>query len=168
MVARFAACPDHVHVQRPVSPTEVVIRRLEADAAELWRVGGKKAHQQGRWMALEAKTRQVLALHVGNRSRATAQELGAKMPWGYRAQATCHRAHYEASQGVIPPAPHQALTKKARNTHPVERLHTTLRPRVSRLGRETLSLSNKLANHSGAITYFLCHDHLTQATALPV
>lgn len=33
----------------------------------------------------------------------------------------------------------------------------TLRQRVSRLVRETLSLSKKLANHIGAIKYFICH-----------
>jgi insertion element IS1 protein InsB len=34
--------------------------------------------------------------------------------------------------------------------------------------RETLSFSKKLANHIGAIKYFICHDNLTKATALPV
>jgi transposase-like protein len=36
MVERFAACPDHLHVQLSVRPTAVVIRQLEAEADEMW------------------------------------------------------------------------------------------------------------------------------------
>jgi insertion element IS1 protein InsB len=43
-----------------------------------------------------------------------------------------------------------------------------LRQRVSRLVRETLSFSKKLANHIGAIKYFICHYNLAKTTALPV
>jgi hypothetical protein len=31
-----------------------------------------------------------------------------------------------------------------------------------------LSFSKKLANHIGAIRYFICHDNLTRVAALPV
>ena len=168
MVERFAACPDHLHVQLPVSPTDVVIRRLEAEADELWSFVGKKANKQWLWIAMDAKTRQVIAFHVGDRSRETAKELWAKIPLGYREQARFHTDQYEAYQGVIPPAQHKAITKKARRTNHVDRLNNTLRQRVSRLGRETLSFSKKLANHIGAIKYFICHYNLTKATALPV
>jgi insertion element IS1 protein InsB len=168
MVERFAACPDHLHVQLPVSPTDVVIRRLEAEADELWSFVGKKANKQWLWIAMDAQTRQVIAFHVGDRSRETAKELWAKIPLGYREQARFHTDQYEAYQGVIPPAQHKAITKKARKTNHVERLNNTLRQRVSRLVRETLSFSKKLANHIGAIKYFICHYNLTKATALPV
>jgi insertion element IS1 protein InsB len=168
MVERFAACPDHLHVQLPVSPTDVVIRRLEAEADELWSFVGKKANKQWLWIAMDAKTRQVIAFHVGDRSRETAKELWAKVPLVYREQARFHTDQYEAYQGVIPPAQHKAITKKARRTNHVERLNNTLRQRVSRLVRETLSFSKKLANHIGAIKYFICHYNLTKATALPV
>jgi insertion element IS1 protein InsB len=43
-----------------------------------------------------------------------------------------------------------------------------LRQRLSRLVRETLSFSKKLAYHIGAIKYFICHYNLTRAAALPV
>jgi hypothetical protein len=42
------------------------------------------------------------------------------------------------------------------------------RQRVSRLVRDTLSFSKKLAHHIGAIKYFICHYNLTRAAALPV
>ena len=46
-----------------------------------------------------------------------------------------------------------------------ERFNNTLRQRVSRLVRDALSFSKKLANHIGAIKLFICHYNLTRAAA---
>jgi insertion element IS1 protein InsB len=43
--------------------------------------------------------------------------------------------------------------------------NNTLRQRVSRLVRESLSFSKQLADHIGAITMFICHYNLTRAAA---
>jgi insertion element IS1 protein InsB len=166
MVERFAACPDHLHAQLPVRPTAMVIRRLEAD--ELWSFVGKKANKPWLWIAMDAKTRQVMAFDVGDRSRKSGEQLWAKIPAVYPQQAMFYTDGNEVYNGVIPPAQHNAMTKKARNTNHVERFNNTLRQRVSRLVRETLSFSKKLANHIGAIKYFICHDNLTKTPALPV
>jgi insertion element IS1 protein InsB len=168
MVERFAACPDHLHAQLPVNPTDVVLRRLEAEADEMWSFVKKKAHKQWIWIAMDAKTRQIIAFHVGDRSRDSAKQLWANIPIEYREQAIFHTDQYEAYQSVIPPAQHKAITKHARKTNHIERFNNTLRQRVSRLVRETLSFSKKLANHIGAIRYFICHYNLTKVTALPV
>jgi insertion element IS1 protein InsB len=168
MVECFAACPDHLHVRRPAGPTEVVIHQLEAEADEMWSFVGKKANKQWIWIAMDAKTRQVIAFHVGDRSRESAQELWAKIPVAYREQARFHTDPYEAYKGVIPAEQHTAITKQARKTNHIERFNNTLRQRLSRLVRETLSFSKKLANHIGAIRYFICHYNLTRAAALPV
>jgi insertion element IS1 protein InsB len=53
----------------------------------------------------------------------------------------------------------------ARQTNHREQFNNTLRQRVSRLVREALSFSKKLANHGGAMKLFICHDHLTRAAA---
>ena len=74
---------------------------------------------------------------------------------------------YTVYKGVIPPARHRAISKLARKTNHVERFHCTLRPRVSRLVRATLSFSKKLSNHIGAIRYFICDYNLTRCAALP-
>jgi insertion element IS1 protein InsB len=66
---------------------------------------------------------------------------------------------------VIPADRHKAITKKARKTHHSERFTNTLRQRIARLVRETLSCSKKLVNHIGAIKYCICHDNLTRAAA---
>jgi insertion element IS1 protein InsB len=59
------------------------------------------------------------------------------------------------------------ISKLARMTNHVERFNCTLRQRVSRLVRATLSFSKKLSNHIGAIKYFMCDDNLTRGAALP-
>jgi insertion element IS1 protein InsB len=69
-------------------------------------------------------------------------------------------------KGVIPLAQHRAITKLVRKTNHVERFNGTLRQRVSRLVRATLSFSKKLANHIGAIKWFMCHYNLLKAPAL--
>jgi insertion element IS1 protein InsB len=145
-----------------------VLLRLEAEADEMWSFVQQKTNKQWIWIAMDAKTRQVIAFHVGDRRRDSAKELWAKIRLRYCEQATFHTDQYDAYQGVIPAARHKAIAKKARRTKHIERFNNTLRQRVSRLVRETLSFSQKLANHIGAIKYFICHDYLTRATALPV
>ena len=119
-------------------------------------------------MAMDAQTCQVIAFHVGDRSRESAQALWAHIPVAYREQARFHTDHYGAYKGVIPAERHQAITKHARKTNHIERFNNMLRQRLFRLVRETLSFSKKLANHIGAIRYFICHDNLTRVVALPV
>ena len=83
----------------------------------------------------------------------------------YREQATFHTDQYNAHTGVIPAELHKAITKHARKTNHIERFHNTLRQRISRLVRDTLSFSKKLAHHIGAIKYCICHYNLTRAAA---
>ena len=168
MVERFATCPDDLHVRVPSRPTDVVLRRLEAEADEMWSFVTKRANKQWIWIAMDATTRQVIAFHVGGRSRDSAIVLWAKIPLVYREQATFHTDQYGAYTGVIPAERHKAITKKARKTNHIERFNNTLRQRVSRLVRDTLSFSKKLTNHIGAVKFFICHYNLARVAALPV
>src|SRR5215471_12607838 len=120
------------------------------------------------WIAMDATTWQIIAFHVGDRSDKSGKALWATIPLVYREQATFHTDQYAVYQGVIPAAQHRAITKKARKTNHIERFNNTLRQRVSRLVRDTLSFSTKLAHHIGAIKYFICHYNLTRRGALPV
>jgi hypothetical protein len=47
--------------------------------------------------------------------------------------------------------------KDSGKTNHIERFNNTIRQRVSRLVRSTLSFSNKLKNHTGAIWNFVHH-----------
>jgi insertion element IS1 protein InsB len=167
MVERFTAAPDDRYIQPTAGTQRVILQWLEAEVDELWSFVGRKANRQWVWIAMEARTRQIIAFHVGDRSRQSAQALWGKLPRGYQEQATFYTDCYEVYKGVIPPAQHRAITKLARKTNHTERFNGTLRQRVSRLVRSTLSFSKTLANHIGAIKYFICDYNLTRCAALP-
>ena len=153
MVECFTACPEDLHVQLPARPTAVVMSRLEAEADEMGSFVQKKANKPWMWIAMDAKTRQIIAFHLGDRRGEGGKALWANIPLVYRAQATFHTDQYNVYKGVIPAEQQRAITKPARKTKHIERFNTTLRQRVSRLVRETLSFSKTLANHIGAIKY---------------
>lgn len=116
-------------------------------------------------LAIDAQTRQVIAFHVGDRSRTSAKKRWNKIPAVYRDRATFYTDSYAPYRGVIPTAQHRPISKKAHEMNHVERLNRTLRQRVSRLVPSTLPFSKQLANPIGAIRYFLCQYHLELARA---
>jgi insertion element IS1 protein InsB len=63
-------------------------RRLEVEADEMSGFVQKKAHKQRIWIAMDAKSRHVIAFYVGDRSRRSAKRLWAKIPQAYRQHAT--------------------------------------------------------------------------------
>jgi insertion element IS1 protein InsB len=120
---------------------------------------------------MDIMTRQIIAFHMGNRSHTSAEHLWAKSPHAYRQHATFYTDQtdqYVVYEKVIPAAQHRAIHKLARKTHHIERFNNTLRQRLARLVRNTLSFSKKVENHIGAIKFFICHYNLEKAGALPV
>ena len=163
IVRGYDELPDHLNV-RPVSTTNnVEIHILESEIDELWSFVGKKENKKWVWLAMDVKTRQIIAFHVGDRSKESARKLWNNIPRIYRQQATFYTDQYDSYEGVIPAAQHQAVNKASGKTNPIERFNGTLRQRVSRLVRKALSFSKKLENHIGAIKYFICHYNLTKA-----
>jgi insertion element IS1 protein InsB len=134
----------------------------------MWSFVQKKANKQWIWLAMDATTRQIIAFHVGDRSRESAKALWGMIPEVYQDHATFHTDQYEVYRGVIPAERHKAITKQARKTNHIERFNNTLRQRLARLVRATLSFSKKVENHIGAIKFFICHYNLEKAGALPV
>src|SRR5215475_213569 len=82
------ALPDHLHVQPVTCHGKVMIRRLEVEADEMSSFVQKKANKPWIWIAMDATSRQVIAFHVGDRSRRSAMCLWAKIPMAYRQHAT--------------------------------------------------------------------------------
>jgi insertion element IS1 protein InsB len=165
LVQCFEALPDHLHVQPVTCNQNVMMQRLEVEADEMCSFVKKKANKPWIWIAMDAKSRQVIAFHIGDRRRKSAMKLWAKIPLAYRQHAMFYTDQDVVYEGVIPPAQHRAIRKLARQTNHLERFNNTLRQRVSRLVREALSFSKKLANHIGAIKLFICHDNLMRAAA---
>jgi insertion element IS1 protein InsB len=140
-------------------------RRLEVEADAMASCVQTNAHTPWRGIAMHATTHPVMACHVGDRSRTSAKRLGAKMPDTSRQHATGYTDPYVAYARVIPTAQPRAISTLARNTPHIERFNHTLRPRVSRVVREALSCSTKLANPIGALRVCIGHDNLTNAPA---
>ena len=144
---------------------DIILHCLEVEADEIASFVQKKANKHWVWIAIDAKTHQVIAFHVGDRGRKSAKQLWAKIPAVYRQHARLYIDQRIVYAGVIPEAQHRAISRLARKTNHIECFNTTLRPRVSRLVRQALSFSKKLANHIGAIKLFICHYNLTRAAA---
>jgi hypothetical protein len=80
----------------PPGPTDVVVQRPEAEADEMWSFVGEKANKQWSWFTMNAKTHQIMAFHVADRSRASRAQLWANVPEVYRQQAVFHTDLYNA------------------------------------------------------------------------
>jgi transposase-like protein len=84
----FEALPDHLNVQPITRNADVVIQRLEVEADKMASFVQNKANKQWIWLAMDAKSRQIIGFHVGDRSRKSARALWSKIPKGYRRHAT--------------------------------------------------------------------------------
>jgi insertion element IS1 protein InsB len=157
--------PEHPHGQLVTYKQHVRMQRREVDADEMASFVQKNAPKPWIWSAMDAPTRHVMALHVGDRSRARAKHLWAKISHAYRPHATFSTDHSVVYPSVIPPAQHRAISTLVRTTNPIGRFNTTVHQRVSRLVRDALSFSHKLAHHSGAMQLFLYQDNLTSTPA---
>jgi insertion element IS1 protein InsB len=128
---------------------------LELD--ELWSFVLKRANKRWVWIALCRATRQVVAYVVGDRSRATCQKLWQQIPVVYR-HAHCYSDFWEAYQLVIPAQQHTAAGKETGFTAHVERWNNTLRQRLGRFVRKSLSFSKSDLMHDICLRLFL-HDY---------
>jgi insertion element IS1 protein InsB len=87
-----------------------------------------------------------------------ARKLWSSLPPVYRQCAIVYTDFWAAYGMVIPSKRHREVGKETGKTSYIERFNNTLRQRVSRLVRKTLSFSKSMANHIGAIWNFI-HYH---------
>ncbi|MBW4579458.1 MAG: IS1 family transposase [Tildeniella nuda ZEHNDER 1965/U140] len=131
--------------------------RLTIQLDEMWSFVGSKANKQWIWLAIDADSREMVGVFVGDRSRQGAKGLWQSLPAVYRQCALGYTDFWEAYEQILPSKRHRAVGKETGKTSYIERFNNTLRQRVGRLVRQTLSFSKKLSNHIGAIWYFVHH-----------
>jgi insertion element IS1 protein InsB len=141
-------------VERPV---------LELD--ELWSFVLKKARKRWVWLALCRQTRQVVAFVIGDRSEKTCRRLWEAIPAAFR-RAYCYTDLWEAYSNVIPPELHSAVGKESGETAHVERWNLTLRQRLARFVRKTLSFSKSSAMHEACLRLFIHRYNCSHALTL--
>ena len=78
MQETFEKLPDHLNATVVTDSEELVVAILEMD--ELWSYVGSKKNQQWLWLVMHSQTRQIVAFHVGDRSRGSGEALMAKLP----------------------------------------------------------------------------------------
>ena len=123
----------------------------------MWSFVGNKQNKQWLWFALDQQTREIVGVYVGDRSRQSAKALWQSLPPVYRQCAVCYSDFWQAYEQVIPRQRHRAVGKETGQTSYIERFNNTVRQRVGRLVRQTLSFSKKLSNHIGAVWDFVHH-----------
>ncbi|HHS99456.1 MAG TPA: IS1 family transposase [Thiomicrospira sp.] len=136
------------------------------ELAEVWSFVGEKANKQWVWLALDRDTREIVGVHIGDRGRDGAQALWESLPPAYRQCAVIYTDEWQAYKTVFPKQRHQAVGKETGLTNHIERFNNTLRQRVARLVRKTLSFSKKQANHVGAIWLFIHHYNTERQKAI--
>jgi insertion element IS1 protein InsB len=125
---------------RPARADEV----LELD--ERWSFVLKK--DQKRWLgiALCRHPRPVVAFTIGDRSEKTGRRLWNKVPADYK-QCQSYSDFWDADQKGWPAETHRAVGKDTGETAHLERWNNTLRQRLARYVRKTLSFSKSDIYH---------------------
>ncbi|MCA9838265.1 MAG: IS1 family transposase, partial [Trueperaceae bacterium] len=92
------------------------------------------------WFALCSQTLQFVASVIGGRGIATCKLLWRNIPDSFN-KGLCFTDFWEAYQAVIPEQQHQAVDKQSGLTAHVERFNNTIRQRLARFVRKSLSFS---------------------------
>ncbi len=125
---------------------------LELD--ELWSFVYRRSNKRWIWIALCRRTRQVVAYAIGDRSAATCRRLWQRIPSAYR-QGRLYSDFWDSYQQVLPADQHHPVDKAAGETNHLERWNNTLRQRLGRFVRKTLSFSKSDEMHELCLRWFL-------------
>ncbi len=111
---------------------------LELD--EIWTYVWKKDNEKYIWLALCRRTRQIVAYYIGDRSEESCYQFWLRIPREYWYCKTFSDI-WEAYDNVFCAGDHQMVGKESGETAHIERFNNTLRQRLSRFVRKTLSFS---------------------------
>jgi len=145
-------------VKRQVEVKSKKKGKLTIQCDEMWSFVGDKDNKQWIWLAIDVLTKEIVGVYIGKRDEAGARGLWDSLPAVYRQCAVSYTDFWGAYGIVFPKKRHRAVGKDTGQTNYIERFNNTMRQRISRLGRKTLSFSKKLSNHMGAIWYFI-HEY---------
>jgi IS1 family transposase len=130
---------------------------LELD--EVWSFVFIKTAKYWLWTALCRRTRQIVAFVIGDHSAETCQNLWNKIPAEYR---HCHTFSdfWDAYQKVFSNETHRSVGKDSGQTNHMERWNCTLRQKLARYVRKTLSFSKAVYMHHLVTRWFIVEYNL--------
>lgn len=147
------ALPSLKDTLLPVEPDDV----LELD--ELWSFVLKKSRKRWLWTAICRRTRQIVAFVIGDRSEKTCRRLWNKIADEYKRCLT-FSDFWEAYQQVFPKKTHRCVGKESGQTAHMERWYNTLRQRLARFVRKTLSFSKSDVFHHMVTKWYIAEYNL--------
>jgi insertion element IS1 protein InsB len=142
--------------------SQSVVRRIKRlqlfgiQADEMWSFVQNKANKRWIWVAYDPVHRLVLAYHIGGRGIADARLFWSKIPDLLKA-CWFETDDWEAYRTIIPAHQHK-IGKDL--TYYIEGFNATIRARVSRLVRKSLSFSKLEKWHNLAIGWFFWQFNL--------
>ncbi len=145
--------PPLAQTLAPVTPDEPEVLELD----ELWSFVRHKKNKRWIWLAVCRRTRQVVAYAIGDRSEATCRRLWSRVPPAYR-HGLLYSDFWQSYQAVLPDDQHQPVDKSTGETNHVERWNLTLRQRLGRFVRKTLSFSKCEVMHEQCLRLFF-HEY---------
>lgn len=136
----------------------------ELELDEMWSFVFQRANKVWLWLALCRRTRQIVAYALGGRGEATCRVLWSRIPAAYQ-HCLCYSDFWAAYAQVVPPEQHDRSEVRGSTNH-IERWNNTLRQRVGRFVRRTLSFSKTDEMHEVAVRLFIHHYNLQRLVTL--
>lgn len=121
---------------------------------ELWSFVRKKSEKRWVWIALCRRTRQVVAYYIGDRSEKSCRALWQRIPATYQ-KLLSYSDFWDTYQKVFAAETHHSVGKESGQTNHVERWNNTLRQRLARFVRKTLSFSKSDVFHELVLKLYL-------------
>jgi insertion element IS1 protein InsB len=123
----------------------------------MWSFVKNKIHRVWFWFALCKRTKQIVAYHLGSRDSQDCKLFWDKVPKGYKEVQTYSDLHYTYDE-VLSSYKHKSKSKKSDLTTKIERFNLTIRNKIGRLVRKSLSYSRCELTHEACIRIFI-HDY---------
>ena len=127
----------------------------------MWSFAYSKENQLWLWLAICRRTKQVVSYFIGDRTTDSCFELWKNMPEDYRKCCTVSDLYdsYDLIFGGDPK--HKSVPKGSGETNHIERFNNTLRQRLSRFVRKTLSFSKSEYWHKIVTDIFIKNYNLS-------
>ena len=147
----WGTTPRNLGIDDAVAKKVKNLQVFGIQADEMWSFVNRKKEKRWIWIAYDPVHRLVVACHIGCRGIKSAKAFWKKIPDVLK-KCSFETDDWDAYKSIIPSSKHK-IGKDL--TYYIEGFNATVRARVSRLVRKTLSFSKKDEWHNKAILWFL-------------
>ena len=148
--------PRNLGIDESMAKKIKALQVFGIQADEMWSFVKKKKKKRWIWIAYDPVHRLVVACHIGDRGAKAARAFWKKIP-DILKKCSFETDNWDAYKKIIPSGKHKVGKDL---TYYIEGFNATVRARVSRLVRKTLSFSKKDKWHNRAILWFFWQFNL--------